>query len=263
MLPLSWRSWRASPIRADGEAAGYHQLFGALEAALGHITACPGLAAAQLRRAGELAGLLVHPGVASATAAPQARHRDIPQSAHGPTGFGGDGGLQVVSWPARQGQHRPSSTSSGRRGARRSTGGAARHVVRSTHGVFAGRHQDILPPRAHARRQVYMDGANLNDQVGVTSPAAIGADVCHINLQRRSHPACGGGPGMGPICVAAHLARTCRAPVVKTGGAKAIHAVSAAPWGVPRLAISYGYIAMLGRDGLREAPRSPSSTRTT
>ena len=104
--------------------------------------------------------------------------------------------------------------------------------------------------------QVYMDGANMNAQVGLTSPALIGADVCHINLHKTfAIPHGGGGPGMGPICVAAHLAPYLPGhPVVKTGGAKAIHAVSAAPWGSACiLLISYGYIKMLGRDGMRDA----------
>ena len=126
----------------------------------------------------------------------------------------------------------------------------------STHGVFEDAIQDICHIVHTHGGQVYMDGANMNAQVGLTSPALIGADVCHINLHKTfAIPHGGGGPGMGPICVAAHLAPYLPGhPVVKTGGAKAIHAVSAAPWGSASiLAISYGYIAMLGRDGLREA----------
>jgi glycine dehydrogenase len=103
-----------------------------------------------------------------------------------------------------------------------------------------------------------MDGANMNAQVGLTSPAAIGADVCHINLHKTfSIPHGGGGPGMGPIGVAAHLAPYLPGhPMVATGGARAIHALSAAPWGSASiLLISYAYMKMLGRDGMTEATR--------
>jgi glycine dehydrogenase len=102
--------------------------------------------------------------------------------------------------------------------------------------------------------QVYMDGANMNAQVGLTSPARIGADVCHLNLHKTfAIPHGGGGPGMGPIGVKSHLAPFLPGhAVVKTGGDKGIHAVSAAPYGSSLiLVISYGYIKMLGGDGLK------------
>ncbi|MEO8514841.1 MAG: glycine dehydrogenase (aminomethyl-transferring), partial [Ignavibacteria bacterium] len=107
--------------------------------------------------------------------------------------------------------------------------------------------------------QVYMDGANLNAQVGLTSPGLIGADVCHINLHKTfCIPHGGGGPGMGPIAVAAHLAPFLPGhAVIKTGGDKAIHAVSAAPWGSSSiLLISYAYIKMMGGKGLTEATKA-------
>jgi glycine dehydrogenase len=126
----------------------------------------------------------------------------------------------------------------------------------STHGVYEDRIQDICDT-VHARGgQVYMDGANMNAQVGLTSPASIGADVCHLNLHKTfAIPHGGGGPGMGPIGVAAHLAPFLPGhPVVETGGDQAIHAVAAAPYGSPSiLVISYGYISMLGYDGLTAA----------
>jgi glycine dehydrogenase len=106
--------------------------------------------------------------------------------------------------------------------------------------------------------QVYMDGANMNAQVGLTSPAAIGADVCHLNLHKTfAIPHGGGGPGMGPIGVAAHLAPFLPGhPIVKTGGDRAIPAVSAAPWGSPSiLLISYAYIRLLGAEGATDATR--------
>jgi glycine dehydrogenase len=103
-----------------------------------------------------------------------------------------------------------------------------------------------------------MDGANMNAQVGLTSPAAIGADVCHLNLHKTfAIPHGGGGPGMGPIAVAKHLAPYLPGhPVVRVGGDKAIPAISAAPWGSASiLLISYGYIRMLGAQGLTDATR--------
>jgi len=105
---------------------------------------------------------------------------------------------------------------------------------------------------------VYMDGANMNAQVGLTSPAAIGADVCHLNLHKTfAIPHGGGGPGMGPIAVARHLAPYLPGhPAAKTGGERAIHAVAAAPWSSASiLVISYGYIRMLGAQGMADATR--------
>jgi glycine dehydrogenase len=126
----------------------------------------------------------------------------------------------------------------------------------STHGVFE---EDIkeMCEIIHANGgQVYMDGANLNAQVGLTSPAIIGADVCHINLHKTfCIPHGGGGPGMGPIAVAHHLAPFLPGhQVVKVGGEQAIHAVNSAPWGSASiLAISYAYILLMGAEGLKYA----------
>src|SRR5213594_3106435 len=128
----------------------------------------------------------------------------------------------------------------------------------STHGVFEDDITEICRIVHEHGGQVYMDGANMNAQVGLTSPAAIGADVCHLNLHKTfSIPHGGGGPGMGPIGVAAHLAPYLPAhPMVKTGGARAIHALSAAPWGSASiLLISYAYMKMLGKDGMTDATR--------
>jgi glycine dehydrogenase len=129
----------------------------------------------------------------------------------------------------------------------------------STHGVFEEAIQDICEIVHQHGGQVYMDGANMNAQVGLTSPAAIGADVCHLNLHKTfSIPHGGGGPGMGPIAVAAHLAPYLPGhPLVTTGGPRAIHALSAAPWSSASiLLISYGYIRMLGADGMTAATRA-------
>jgi len=129
----------------------------------------------------------------------------------------------------------------------------------STHGVFETQIQKICRLVHAAGGQVYMDGANMNAQVGLTSPGRIGADVCHINLHKTfSIPHGGGGPGMGPICVATHLAPFLPGhPLVKTGGTQAISPVSAAPWGSASiLLISYMYIRMLGGEGLTQATKT-------
>lgn len=128
----------------------------------------------------------------------------------------------------------------------------------STHGVFESTIKDVCALIHANGGQVYMDGANLNAQVGLTSPALIGADVNHINLHKTfAIPHGGGGPGVGPICVAAHLMPYLPGnPAVKTGGDKAIHAVSSAPYGSASiLLISYGYIRMLGAKGVTNATK--------
>ena len=124
----------------------------------------------------------------------------------------------------------------------------------STHGVFEVKIKDITAHIHACGGQVYMDGANMNAQVGLTSPATIGADVCHLNLHKTfAIPHGGGGPGVGPICVAKHLASFLPSnPVIPTGGEQAITAISGAPFGSALAClISYGYIKMLGNKGLK------------
>ncbi len=126
----------------------------------------------------------------------------------------------------------------------------------STHGVFESTIQEICDIVHQHGGQVYLDGANMNAQVGLCRPGDYGADVCHLNLHKTfSIPHGGGGPGMGPICVAKHLQPFLPGhPLVKTGGAEAIGPVSAAPYGSASiLLISWAYIAMMGADGLKEA----------
>jgi glycine dehydrogenase len=128
----------------------------------------------------------------------------------------------------------------------------------STHGVFEEAIREITKIVHDNGGQVYMDGANMNAQVGLTNPGNIGADVCHLNLHKTfAIPHGGGGPGMGPIGVAAHLVPFLPGnPVIKTGGSNAIPAVSSAPWGSALiLLISYGYIKMLGGEGVTDATR--------
>ncbi len=126
----------------------------------------------------------------------------------------------------------------------------------STHGVFESRIREIVNTVHRNGGQVYMDGANMNAQVGLTNPGYIGADVCHLNLHKTfAIPHGGGGPGVGPVGVAAHLVKFLPThALAATGGSEGITAVSAAPWGSASiLPITYGYIKMLGANGLRRA----------
>ena len=126
----------------------------------------------------------------------------------------------------------------------------------STHGVFESRIRDIVDAVHDAGGQVYMDGANMNAQVGLTNPGFIGADVCHLNLHKTfAMPHGGGGPGVGPVCVAEHLVKFLPThSLMETGGEEGITAVSSSPWGSAMLLpITYGYIRMLGFEGLRRS----------
>ena len=128
----------------------------------------------------------------------------------------------------------------------------------STHGVYESAIKEITQIIHDNGGQVYMDGANMNAQVGLTNPGNIGADVCHLNLHKTfAIPHGGGGPGVGPICVAKQLAPFLPGnPIIKTGGDDAITAISAAPFGSALAClISYGYIKMLGAEGLTESTK--------
>jgi glycine dehydrogenase len=128
----------------------------------------------------------------------------------------------------------------------------------STHGVFEASVKEITDIIHQHGGQVYMDGANMNAQVGLTSPGIIGADVCHLNLHKTfAIPHGGGGPGMGPICCKAHLAPFLpQHSVISMGGEQGISSISAAPWGSALiLLISYAYIKMLGAEGLTDSTK--------
>ena len=257
MLPVTWPEFgRIHPFAPVEQAAGYQQIFQELEHAL---TVCTGFAAVSLQpnsgAQGEFAGLLV------IQAYHQSRgdhHRNvvlIPQSAHGTNPASAalagmpvvivacddKGNINVDDLRAKAAKHAANLSS-------------LMVTYPSTHGVFEASIREICAIVHEHGGQVYMDGANMNAQVGITSPAAIGADVCHLNLHKTfAIPHGGGGPGMGPIGVAAHLAPFLPGhPVIKTGGEHAISAVSAAPWGSSSiLLISYGYVRMLGADGMK------------
>ena len=136
--------------------------------------------------------------------------------------------------------------------------GALMITYPSTHGVFEHKIQSITKLIHDNGGQVYMDGANMNAQVGLTSPSIIGADVCHLNLHKTfAIPHGGGGPGMGPICVAKHLKDYLpNHAIIKVGGKKGITSISQAPWGSALiLIISYAYIKMLGKEGLTDSTK--------
>ena len=261
MLPVTWeRFGRLHPFAPVDQAVGYAEIFRDLEAALSEIT---GFAAVSLQpnsgAQGEFAGLMV---IRAYHQARDGGHRDvvlIPASAHGtnPASAAMAGMRVVVVATAPNGNVDVADLRQK----------AAEHHDRlaclmitypSTHGVFEDEIRTICDVVHEHGGQVYMDGANMNAQVGLTSPASIGADVCHLNLHKTfSIPHGGGGPGMGPIGVARHLAPYLPGhPLIRTGGEQAIRAVSAAPWGSASiLLISSGYIRMLGADGATDATK--------
>ena len=261
MLPVTWEHFgRLHPFAPVDQAQGYAEIFRDLEAALCEIT---GFAAVSLQpnsgAQGEFAGLMV---IRAYHEARGDKHRDvvlIPASAHGtnPASAAMAGWRVVVVATAPNGNVDVADLRTK----------AAEHRDRlaclmitypSTHGVFEDEIRAICDVVHEQGGQVYMDGANMNAQVGLTSPASIGADVCHLNLHKTfAIPHGGGGPGMGPIGVATHLAPYLPGhPVITTGGDHPIHAISAAPWGSASiLLISYGYIRMLGAEGVTDATR--------
>ena len=261
MLPITWPSFsRIHPFVPGAQAGGYREIFRELEETLCRIT---GFAAVSLQpnsgAQGEFAGLMTI----------RAYHRDrgqaqrdvvlIPSSAHGTNPASATmAGLKVVVTACDASGNVDLADLRAKAAQYRDTLAALMVTYPSTHGVFEEEIRAICALVHEHGGQVYMDGANMNAQVGLTSPAAIGADVCHLNLHKTfAIPHGGGGPGMGPIAVAAHLAPYLPGhPLVATGGAKGIPAVSAAPWGSASiLLISYGYIRMLGGPGMTSATR--------
>jgi glycine dehydrogenase len=261
MLPVTWEHFsRVHPFAPIDQAQGYAQIIEELEQALAEIT---GFAAISLQpnsgAQGEFAGLMVI----------RAYHRDrgdshrdvvlIPASAHGTNpASAAMAGMRVVVVASAANGNVDVADLRKKADAHRDRLSCLMITYPSTHGVFEDEIKEICDIVHEYGGQVYMDGANMNAQVGLTSPAAIGADVCHLNLHKTfAIPHGGGGPGMGPIGVAAHLAAYLPGhPLAKTGGDRAIHAVSAAPWGSASiLLISYAYIRMLGATGMTNATR--------
>ncbi|MGH9349621.1 MAG: aminomethyl-transferring glycine dehydrogenase, partial [Vicinamibacterales bacterium] len=261
MLPVTWEHFsRIHPFAPVEQAQGYGQIARELEQ---HLCAITGLAAVSLQpnsgAQGEFTGLMV---IRACHRDRGEGHRDvvlIPASAHGTNpASAAMAGMRVVVVATAQNGNVDVGNLRAKAAEHRDRLSCLMITYPSTHGVFEDDIIDICRIVHEHGGQVYMDGANMNAQSGLTSPAMIGADVCHLNLHKTfAIPHGGGGPGMGPIGVAAHLAPYLPGhPLVETGGEKAIHAVSAAPLGSASiLLISYAYIRMLGADGVTGATK--------
>jgi glycine dehydrogenase len=259
LIPVSWPEFSSiHPFVPLDQVKGYQQIFTELEAYLSDIT---GFTACSLQpnsgAQGEYSGLMT---ISAYHKDRGDEHRDIaliPSSAHGTNPASAvmagmkvvvvkcddSGNIDLEDLKIKSEEHKENLA-------------ALMVTYPSTHGVFETEIKEICSLIHKNGGLVYMDGANMNAQVGLTSPGIIGADVCHLNLHKTfAIPHGGGGPGMGPICVNEKLAPYLPGhPLVKTGGDKAIKAVSAAPWGSASiLLISYGYIRMLGPDGLTKS----------
>ena len=261
MIPITWPELcQIHPFAPVDQAQGYQELFKNLEAWLSEITGFAGTSLQPNSGAqGEFAGLLV---IKAYHESRNEGHRNvviIPSSAHGTnpasavlagmkvliTPCDSKGNIDVADLRAKAEEHKDDLA-------------ALMITYPSTHGVFEESIIEICDIIHENGGQVYMDGANMNAQVGLTSPGSIGADVCHLNLHKTfCIPHGGGGPGVGPIGVAPQLVPFLPSnPIIETGGEKAITAISAAPWGsADILAISYAYIAMMGREGLKSATK--------
>ena len=259
MLPLSDPNWgNIHPFVPIEQAKGYGEMLAELTEQLNVVT---GFAATSLQpnsgAQGEYSGLMV---IRAFHESRNESHRNIcliPASAHGtnPASAVMAGMKVVVTGTDEKGNidwddlHQKALEN-------KDNLAGLMITYPSTHGVFEAKIKDITSLIHQCGGQVYMDGANMNAQVGLTSPAAIGADVCHLNLHKTfAIPHGGGGPGVGPICVAKHLAPFLPSnPIIKTGGSQAITAISGAHFGSALAClISYGYIKMLGSSGLQKA----------
>ncbi len=259
MIPVTWPEFGGlHPFAPLDQAEGYLEMFSELETMLKKITGFHAISLQPNAGAqGEYAGLLV---IREYHKSRGESHRDlvlIPASAHGTNPASAVmAGMRVAVVKTDERGNIDVKDLREKAEANKAQLAALMVTYPSTHGVFEESIKDICKIIHDNGGQVYMDGANMNAQVGLTSPGAIGADVCHLNLHKTfCIPHGGGGPGMGPIGVAQHLAPFLPGhAVVKTGGDHAIGAVSAAPWGSSSiLVISYAYIAMMGEDGLRRA----------
>ncbi len=262
MLPLSMSNWNSiHPFVPVNQAQGYHEMLKGLEEQLNIIT---GFYATSLQpnsgAQGEYAGLMV---IRAFHKSNKQEHRNIcliPASAHGTNPASAVmAGMKVVVTKTSESGNIDVDDLKDKAILHKDNLAALMVTYPSTHGVFESAIREITKIIHENGGQVYMDGANMNAQVGLTNPAKIGADVCHLNLHKTfAIPHGGGGPGVGPICVAEHLAQFLPSnPVIKTGGKNAISAISAAPFGSALVdLISYSYIKMLGSSGLTESTKT-------
>ncbi|HBI39997.1 MAG TPA: glycine dehydrogenase (aminomethyl-transferring), partial [Tenacibaculum sp.] len=261
MLPLSNPNWgNIHPFVPIEQAKGYQEVLQTLENQLNSITGFAGTSLQPNSGAqGEFTGLMVIRAYHQANGNENRNICLIPSSAHGTnpasavmagmkvivTKTDENGNIDIDDLRLKAEQHKDNLA-------------ALMVTYPSTHGVYEKSIREITQIIHTNGGQVYMDGANMNAQVGLTNPATIGADVCHLNLHKTfAIPHGGGGPGVGPICVAPQLVPFLPTnPVINTGGEKPISAISAAPWGSALAClISYGYIKMLGDEGLTNSTK--------
>lgn len=261
MLPLSWAKWaNLHPFVPQDQAKGYQTVLSELERYLNEVT---GFAATSLQpnsgAQGEYAGLMTIRAYHESRGESHRNMCIIPASAHGTNPASAVmAGMQVVVTKTDEKGNIDLADLEEKVLAHSANLAALMVTYPSTHGVFESSIRQITALIHQHGGQVYMDGANMNAQVGLTNPAIIGADVCHLNLHKTfAIPHGGGGPGVGPICVASQLAPFLPGnPVIQTGGSQAITAISAAPFGSALAClISYSYIRMLGDEGLTQSTR--------
>lgn len=259
MLPLSWFKWgKIHPFAPVEQAKGYHEVLRALEDQLTEITGFAGTSLQPNSGAqGEFAGLMV---IRAYHESRGDHHRNIciiPSSAHGTNPASAVmAGMKVVVTKSTEEGNIDVDDLREKAELHKDNLAALMVTYPSTHGVYESAIKDITQIIHDNGGQVYMDGANMNAQVGLTNPGNIGADVCHLNLHKTfAIPHGGGGPGVGPICVAKQLVPFLPGnPLIETGGDQAISSISAAPFGSSLAClISYGYIKMLGASGLKKS----------
>ncbi|MEQ6124642.1 aminomethyl-transferring glycine dehydrogenase [Pseudotenacibaculum sp. MALMAid0570] len=261
MLPLSSANWgNIHPFAPLDQAQGYQEVLKKLEHQLNVITGFAGTSLQPNSGAqGEFAGLMT---IRAYHQANGDHHRDIcliPASAHGTNPASAVmAGMKVVVTKTDEKGNIDVEDLRAKAVEYKENLAALMVTYPSTHGVYERAIKEVTQIIHDNGGQVYMDGANMNAQVGLTNPATIGADVCHLNLHKTfAIPHGGGGPGVGPICVAPQLVPFLPTnPVIATGGENAITAISAAPWGSSLAClISYGYITMLGTQGLTDSTK--------
>ena len=261
MLPLSWNRWgNIHPFAPKSQTKGFEFVLKKLENQLKEIT---GFSATSLQpnsgAQGEYAGLMVIKAFHESKGNGNRNICLIPSSAHGTNPASAVmAGMKVVVVKSNEKGNIDIDDLKSKAIENKENLAALMVTYPSTHGVFESNIIEITNTIHHNGGQVYMDGANMNAQVGITNPKIIGADVCHLNLHKTfAIPHGGGGPGVGPICVAKHLAPFLPSnPIINVGGTNAISAISSAPYGSALAClISYGYISMLGAKGLTKATK--------
>ena len=257
MMPLSWAEFgNIHPFVPADQAEGYMEMINALSKDLATITGFAGVSLQPNSGAtGEYSGLMVIRAYHQSRGQGFRNIALIPASAHGTNpASAAMAGMRTVTVACDEAGNIDVDDLRAKAEANASNLACIMVTYPSTHGVFENRIREIVEIVHENGGQVYMDGANMNAQVGLTNPGYIGADVCHLNLHKTfAIPHGGGGPGVGPICVAQHLVEFLPGhAIVQTGGSNGITSVAAAPFGSASiLPITYGYIKMLGANGLR------------